>query len=227
MGDVAERAGVTRAVLYDHFDSKKSLFLALLEEQNAIFLGHVGASISGSGTRATGCARRSSTVFAFAEQEPATWSLLFGSDVSRRRRADERRRQVHAEPSARSRPLLAADAEAAGIEPGGAVRGHRRDAHRRPARRGRMAGSRTPASSANGSSTRRWSCCGGDSGAARPDGRRSKRCGDRRGPCRPQGQGASANASGRFVFAGFRAPNRAPNSKLTPLFRSRVCESER
>ena len=32
MNDVAEAAGVTKPVLYQHFDSKRALFRALLEE---------------------------------------------------------------------------------------------------------------------------------------------------------------------------------------------------
>ena len=32
MNDIAEAAGVTKPVLYQHFDSKRSLFLALLEQ---------------------------------------------------------------------------------------------------------------------------------------------------------------------------------------------------
>jgi len=34
MGAIAERAGITRAVLYDHFASKQALYLWLLEERN-------------------------------------------------------------------------------------------------------------------------------------------------------------------------------------------------
>src|SRR3954462_3967916 len=79
MADVAGRAGVTRAVLYDHFASKKALFLAVLEDQNTIFLGHVGASISGSGTQRDRMRETMEAVFSFAERRPQTWSLLFGS----------------------------------------------------------------------------------------------------------------------------------------------------
>ena len=57
MGAIAERAGITRAVLYDHFDSKQALYLALLEERNAAFLSHVGARITGSGDAARAHAR--------------------------------------------------------------------------------------------------------------------------------------------------------------------------
>ena len=117
MGAIAERAGITRAVLYDHFDSKQALYLALLEERNAAFLGHVGARITGSGDPRERMRETIDTVFAFAEQEPASWRLLFGGDVSGEGKPARARRQVHAQLVGAVAALLAADAEAAGIEP--------------------------------------------------------------------------------------------------------------
>ena len=119
MADVAARAGVTRAVLYDHFASKKSLFLALLEEQSAVFIGHVGASITGSGTQRDRMRETMKAVFDFAERHPQTWSLLFGSTSNGDGEIDDVVSLAHRRRAAAVGLLLAADLEDAGIDPGG------------------------------------------------------------------------------------------------------------
>ena len=138
MGAIAERAGITRAVLYDHFDSKQALYLALLEERNAAFLSHVGARITGSGDPRERMRETIDTVFAFAEQEPASWRLLFGGDVSGDDEPARARRRVHDSSWGRwrrcSRPTPRRPASSLP-----ARAGDRRDADRRPARRRRVA----------------------------------------------------------------------------------------
>ena len=118
MGAIAERAGITRAVLYDHFASKQALYVALLEERNAAFLGHVGARITGSGNPGERMRETIETVFAFAEDDPASWRVLFGGDPSGAGEPARARGQVHAQLVGAVSALLAADAEAAGIDPG-------------------------------------------------------------------------------------------------------------
>src|SRR4029077_8752060 len=115
MGAIADHAGITRAVLYDHFASKQALYLALLEERNSAFLSHVGARITGGGDARERMRETIDTVFAFAEQEPASWRLLFGGDVSGQAKPAKARRQVHSQLVGAVAALLAADAEAAGI----------------------------------------------------------------------------------------------------------------
>jgi AcrR family transcriptional regulator len=119
MGDVAGRAGVTRAVLYDHFASKKSLFLAVIEEQNAIFLGEVGASISGSGAQRDRMRETMGAVFSFAQERPQTWSLLFGNASNGDGEVDDVVAQLHRRRAGAVGMLLASDLEDAGIDPAG------------------------------------------------------------------------------------------------------------
>ena len=45
IGDIAAAAGVSRPVLYDHFDSKKTLVLALLTEETEALLARIGTQI--------------------------------------------------------------------------------------------------------------------------------------------------------------------------------------
>jgi AcrR family transcriptional regulator len=119
MGEIAGRAGVTRAVLYDHFASKQSLYLAVLEERNRAFLAHVGARITGGGSARDRMRETIETVFGFAEREPAAWQLLFGDGASGDPAVEKARRRVHDDLAAAVRALLAADAKAAGIDPEG------------------------------------------------------------------------------------------------------------
>ena len=74
---IAEAAGVTRAVLYDHFPSKKALYLEVLTEQSGVFLGHVGASITGEGSPERRMRTTMDAVFTYAERYPDAWRLLF------------------------------------------------------------------------------------------------------------------------------------------------------
>jgi AcrR family transcriptional regulator len=117
MGAIGERAGITRAVLYDHFDSKEALYLALLEERNSAFLSHVASRITGAGGPRERMRETIDTVFAFAESDPASWRLLFGGDLSGRGAPARARLHVHNQLVGAVAALLAADAEAAGIDP--------------------------------------------------------------------------------------------------------------
>ncbi len=119
MGEIAEAAGITRAVLYDHFDSKKDLFLALLEEQNGIFLGYVAAQITGEGSAEERMHATMDAVFRFAERSPAAWSLLFGNATHGDPEIDAAWRQVFDGRVHAVRALLAADAREAGIDSDG------------------------------------------------------------------------------------------------------------
>lgn len=76
LGEIATAAGVTRTVLYDHFRSKRELYLQVLDSQNAAMLAEVGAGITSAGG---GPERLRSTVAAylsFARQRPSARRLL-------------------------------------------------------------------------------------------------------------------------------------------------------
>lgn len=62
--DLATAAGVTRTVLYDHFTSKKELYLAVVDEQNRAMLDAVTAAITGAGEPR---ARMRATVLGYLE----------------------------------------------------------------------------------------------------------------------------------------------------------------
>jgi AcrR family transcriptional regulator len=73
--DVAAAAHVTKPMLYRHFESKKALYLALLE-------GHRGQlakflDTAGSDTLHERLPRILDTWFAFFEEHPHTWKMIF------------------------------------------------------------------------------------------------------------------------------------------------------
>lgn len=121
MGDVAELAGVTRAVLYDHFPSKKALFLAVLEEQRASFLGFIGASITGEGTQAERMRATTEAVFRFAERYPNAWRMLFVNATHGDDDVDAAWNAVAVSLNHAVALLLADDLRAAGVDPHGKV----------------------------------------------------------------------------------------------------------
>lgn len=117
MGEIAVGAGVSRAVLYDHFRSKKDLFLAVLEEQTAVFVGHVGARITGSGTARDRMRETMEAVFSFAERHPDPWRLLFRNAPYGDPEIDAVASHVHHQQVSAVGALLAEDARRAGIDP--------------------------------------------------------------------------------------------------------------
>jgi AcrR family transcriptional regulator len=116
MADIAQASGVTRAVLYDHFASKKAVFLAVVEQQNALFMGHVGARIAGEGTARERMRGTMDAVFRFAESHPDAWRLLFGNATHGDASLDATWREIRAGRVSAVAALLAADARQAGLD---------------------------------------------------------------------------------------------------------------
>ncbi|TDV41317.1 TetR/AcrR family transcriptional regulator [Actinophytocola oryzae] len=77
MSAIAEAAGVTRSVLYDHFPNKRVLLLSVLQEQNAALIEYVGARITGTGAPEERMRATIDAYFSFAESQPAARHLLF------------------------------------------------------------------------------------------------------------------------------------------------------
>lgn len=113
MAEIAAEAGVTRAVLYDHFSSKRDLFISALHEQSAIFLGHVGAHIAGDGAPRERMRGTVDAVLSFAERHPAAWALLYKNDVHGDPDVDAAWRESRRSRSAAVAEMLADDIGAA------------------------------------------------------------------------------------------------------------------
>lgn len=114
---IAETAGVTRAVLYDHFPSKKALYLDVLTEQSGVFLGHVGASVTGDGTPEERMRATMAAVFSYAERYPHEWRLLFGPVRSADPEVVAAHETIHSVRVEALVTLLAPDARLIGMDP--------------------------------------------------------------------------------------------------------------
>jgi len=82
MNDVAVAAGVTKPVLYQHFDSKRDLYKALLDEVGARLLDAIAkaAAEATDGKSTTALAFRA--YFRWVAEDHAAFRLLFGGGVS-------------------------------------------------------------------------------------------------------------------------------------------------
>ena len=117
MGRIGRAAGVTRAVLYDHFPSKRALFDTLLENEQAVLLDHLRAAIAADAPAKERMHNAFDALFEFAEEQPTTWRLLFPehAPVNAGAAADHRRRR--AEANRLMAGMLAPDAKRAGLDP--------------------------------------------------------------------------------------------------------------
>ena len=107
MNDVADAAGVTKPVLYQHFDSKRDLYLALLDE--------VGHRLLTAITKATGRAAdgepdrpRLPAYFRWVAQDHDAFLLLFGAQPAATPEFTQAIRTITDEAAAIA-PLIAAD----------------------------------------------------------------------------------------------------------------------
>lgn len=116
MSDLGAAAGVPRTELFEHFRSKRELFVAVVEQQNALFVGHVGARIMSDGPARERMRATIDAIFTFAESHPAAWSLLFRATPSGDAEVRATRREIHAGQVAAVAGLLARDAHDAGLD---------------------------------------------------------------------------------------------------------------
>ena len=118
MAEIAEAAGVTRAVLYDLFPSKKALYLAVLGEQSALFMGHVGAAITLDARPGMRMRLTMESVFAFADRYPDSWRVLYANSRNGDPEIDAAWQEAWDTRVTEVGNLLADDLAQAGLQPG-------------------------------------------------------------------------------------------------------------
>jgi len=113
MNDVAEAAGVTKPVLYQHFASKRELYLALLDEVGRQLLDAIakatGGALDGKAQTEAGFA----AYFQWVADDHAAFLLLFGSGARRDEEFAEAVRRVEEAIAEAIEPLIAADIDSA------------------------------------------------------------------------------------------------------------------
>ncbi|KQS58029.1 TetR family transcriptional regulator [Geodermatophilus sp. Leaf369] len=91
MDDIADRAGVSKPVLYQHFPGKRELYLALLEQQVGELAAQVRQAMSGTDDNRTRVDGAVGAYFDFIDADGEAFRLVFESDL---RNDDEVRRLV-------------------------------------------------------------------------------------------------------------------------------------
>jgi len=81
MNDVAEAAGVTKPVLYQHFTSKRNLFVELVEDVGSQLGTLVAEATAGASTPHEQVERGFVAYFRWIDTNRAAFSLLFGGSV--------------------------------------------------------------------------------------------------------------------------------------------------
>jgi AcrR family transcriptional regulator len=117
VGRVARAAGVSRTVLYDHFPSKHALFVDVLDRERQALLSYLGAALGSSGTTEERWRAAFDAFFAFVEEQPLGWRLLFPNNPPIDTEAAEDYRRLRAATNRILASLLADDARRAGLEP--------------------------------------------------------------------------------------------------------------
>lgn len=111
MNDVAEAAGVTKPVLYQHFDSKHDLYMALLEEAGTRLRNAVRKGVAGSTSGKEQTERGFKAYFRWVADDHDAFLLLFGSRANRDEESTVAIRRITAEAAQAIAPLIAADIE--------------------------------------------------------------------------------------------------------------------
>ena len=109
MNDVAEAAGVTKPVLYQHFDSKQDLYLALLEEVGNRMLTAIGKATSGATGGRAQTEHGFRAYFQWVADDHDAFLLLFGSRANRDEESTRAIRRITAGAADAIAPLIAAD----------------------------------------------------------------------------------------------------------------------
>ncbi|MDF4253565.1 MULTISPECIES: TetR/AcrR family transcriptional regulator [unclassified Streptomyces] len=82
MDDIADRAGVSKPVLYQHFPGKLELYLALLDQHCEALLQAVRAALESTTDNKQRVAATMDAYFAFVENEGGAFRLVFESDLT-------------------------------------------------------------------------------------------------------------------------------------------------
>jgi AcrR family transcriptional regulator len=121
MGRIAEAAGVSRTVLYDHFPSKQALFEDLLQTQHATLLRYMSEALASEAPMRERMEATFDAFFRFAEDRPLAWRILFPERPPVDPTVAEAHRRCRVEANRLLADVLEPDAREAGIDPASTV----------------------------------------------------------------------------------------------------------
>ncbi len=109
MNDVADAAGVTKPVVYQHFDSKHDLYLALLDEVGERLLTAISKATAGATDGKHQTELGFQAYFRWVADDHDAFLLLFGSGARSDEEFSAAVRKVTAQVAEAIKPLIAAD----------------------------------------------------------------------------------------------------------------------
>lgn len=112
MNDVAEAAGVTKPVLYQHFESKRELFQALLDDLGAQMTGTIESATAGEIGGKQRTIRGFQAYFRWVFEHRDAFTVLFGGGSRQDPEFARAIRQVTAQAAAAIAPLIDAGIDA-------------------------------------------------------------------------------------------------------------------
>ena len=107
MDAIAERGGVTKPVLYQHFPSKLDLYLALLDAAVEALLEDVRAALASTSDNRQRAAATVAAYFRFVEGDGAGFRLVFESDLTNEAGVRERTERLTEQCVSALSPLIA------------------------------------------------------------------------------------------------------------------------
>lgn len=109
MDDIAERAGVSKPVLYQHFPGKLDLYLALLDEGIAALLETLRSAVASTTDNRQRVQAAVTGYFAFVDDPDSPYRLVFESDLTHDPRVRERVERADDECAGLFSRVIAAD----------------------------------------------------------------------------------------------------------------------
>jgi AcrR family transcriptional regulator len=114
MDDIADRAGVSKPVLYQHFPSKLELYLALLDQRSADLIDAVRGALASTHDNRQRVEATIAAYFEFVDRAGAPFRLVFESDLTNEPAVRERVDRVNAQCSQAIAEVIAEDT---GLQP--------------------------------------------------------------------------------------------------------------
>lgn len=90
MDDIADRAGVSKPVLYQHFPSKLDLYLALVDQHSGDLLELIRTALASTTENKQRVAATIAAYFEFVDRDGAPFRLVFESDLANEAAVRER-----------------------------------------------------------------------------------------------------------------------------------------
>ena len=94
MDDIADRAGVSKPVLYQHFPGKLELYLAVIDQHADQMIESVRHGLAATDDNEQRVHNTLSAYFDFVDGDPGVFRLLFQSDLSNDPAMAERRERI-------------------------------------------------------------------------------------------------------------------------------------